>query len=116
MPGNWILTHDHVAVRVRDIRRSIEFYRDVLGLELRKAVPSFEHPSMVWFPGVQLIQKTENDVGEPGWRFAHVAFLVTDTEAAVRELTAKGLNFLTHEPGKPYFFEDPDGSIIELLV
>ena len=112
----WTLNHDHVAIRVRDIHRSIAFYRDVLGLELRKAFPDAENPTMVWFPGVQLVQKTEQDAGEPGWRFAHVAFRVTDTEAAVRDLEARGLKFLPHEPGKPYFFEDPDGTVLELLV
>ena len=116
MTRNWNLTHDHVAFRVRDIRRSIAFYRDVLGLEIRKALPDAENPTMVWFPGVQLVQRTEQDAGEPGWRFAHVAFRVTDTEAAVRDLSSRGLKFLPHEPGKPYFFEDPDGSLIELLV
>ena len=112
----WTLNHDHVAIRVRDIRRSIAFYRDVLGLELRRAVPDADNPTMVWFPGVQLVQKSETDSGEPGWRFFHVAFRVSNTEAAVRDLEARGLKFLPHEPGKPYFFEDPDGVIIELLV
>lgn len=116
MARNWTLTHDHVAIRVGDIRRSIEFYRDVLGLELRKAIGDFDNPTMVWFPGVQLVQKTEHDTGEAGWRFAHVAFRSNDVEAAVRELQGRGLKFLPHEPGKPYFFEDPDGVIIELLV
>jgi lactoylglutathione lyase len=116
MPNDWTLTHDHVAIRVRDIRRSIAFYRDVLGLEIRKAIPDSENPTMVWFPGVQLVQKTDAESGEPGWRFFHVAFRVSDAEAAVRDLKARGLKFLPHEPGKPYFFEDPDGVVIELLV
>ena len=116
MGRSWILTHDHVAIRVQDIRRSIAFYRDVLGLELRKAMPDVDNPRMVWFPGVQLVQKTADDAGEPGWRFAHVAFRVSDVAAAVAELQGRGLKFLPHEPGKPYFFEDPDGTVIELLV
>ena len=116
MPHNWSVTQDHVAIRVRDIRRSIEFYRDVLGLEVRRALPDLENPTVVWFPGVQLVQQTEQDTGEPGWRLAHVAFRVSDTGPAVRDLQAKGFRFLPHESGKPYFFEAPDGTIIELLV
>ena len=116
MSLNWTVTQDHVAIRVRDIRRSIEFYRDVLGLAVRRALPDLENPTVVWFPGVQLVQTTAQDAGDPGWRLAHVAFRVSDTEAAVRALTEKGIQFWPHEPGKPYFFEAPDGTVIELLV
>ena len=86
MARNWTVTHDHVAIRVRDIRRSIAFYRDVMGLELRRAVPDTENPAQVWFPGLQLIQRGDAEPGEPGWRFAHVAFRVSDTSAAVADI------------------------------
>ncbi|MBI3468117.1 MAG: VOC family protein [Planctomycetes bacterium] len=83
---NGSLRHDHVAIRVRDIRRSIAFYRDVLDLPLERAKPDFENPEMVWFPGVQLVQKTEADGPEAGWRFVHVAFRVDDVERAAADL------------------------------
>ena len=30
---------DHIAIRVQDIQRSIQFYRDELGQEVRRATP-----------------------------------------------------------------------------
>jgi catechol 2,3-dioxygenase-like lactoylglutathione lyase family enzyme len=115
MPNNWSVTHHHLAIRVRDIKTSIEFYRDVLGLELARALPDADNPTMVWFPGVQLIQKTDADTGEEGWRYAHLAFQTVNCAHAVAELQARGLKFLPHEEGKPWFFFDPDGVLIELL-
>jgi catechol 2,3-dioxygenase-like lactoylglutathione lyase family enzyme len=115
MPNNWSVTHHHVAIRVRDIQASIQFYREVLGLELLRAVPDANNPTMVWFPGVQLVQKTEEDKGDEGWRFAHVAFQTVNGEQAAAEMAARGLKFLPHEPGKPWFFYDPDGTLIEFL-
>jgi lactoylglutathione lyase len=116
MARTWTVSFDHVAIRVRDIRRSIAFYRDVMGLELRRAIPDAENPAQVWFPGLQLIQMSDAETPNPGWRLAHVAFRVSDTAAAVADITARGYKFLPHEPGKPYFFEDPDGVVVELLV
>ncbi len=115
MPEGWSVTHHHVAVRVQDMQRSIAFYRDALGLPLLRAVPNEEQPQMVWFPGVQLVQKTDADTGEDGWRLAHVAFQTQNCAAAVQAMRDLGLEFLPHEEGKPWFFYDPDGTLIEFL-
>jgi lactoylglutathione lyase len=115
MSNHWSVTHHHVALRVRDIKASIQFYREVLGLELLRALPDAENPTMVWFPGVQLVQKTDADGDEEGWRFAHLAFQTVNCENAVAAMQARGLKFLPHEDGKPWFFYDPDGTMIEFL-
>lgn len=115
MPNNWSVTYHHAAIRVRDIKKSIEFYRDTLGLELLRTAPEGENPNMAWFPGLQLIQQDKKSDGESGWRLGHLAFQPTDSEEVVKDLKAHGFKFKPHEPGRPWFFEDPDGVLIELL-
>ena len=116
MPKKWNVRHHHVAIRVREINASIEFYRDILGLPLLRTAPDGENPGMAWFPGLQLIQNREESDNAPDWRFAHLGFETNNVEKAVEELRARGLKFQPHEQGRPWFLEDPDGVLIELMV
>jgi catechol 2,3-dioxygenase-like lactoylglutathione lyase family enzyme len=107
----------HISINVTDFQRSLEFYRDVLGLE-----PVFE-PEEVTGPGfaraagldrarfrytqlkvgdgstlVELVQflepkgsKTARKVYDPG--AAHVEFKVDDVAAAKARLEARGVRF-----------------------
>lgn len=104
------------ALSVRDFKRALGWYRDVLGLD---TVYSFEEP-MKWgeistpVPGLTIgVGETTDDVPSNGSMM--LSFGVTDIEAARAELESKGVSFAgpTQEiPGtvKLATFSDPDGN------
>jgi len=108
-----------VAVPVRDLVRSVTFYRDVLGLPLL-----FEVPGMAFFDGngVRLMfsEQTEGPL--------HASILyyrVDDLDAAYAMLHAKSIEFLRpphlvakmedHELWMA-FLTDPDGHTLALMA
>jgi catechol 2,3-dioxygenase-like lactoylglutathione lyase family enzyme len=109
----------HVGVTVADLDEAIDFYRDVLGLEIvSEPSPVFDAPELgpaVGVPGAALRQvclaagsaivelleysSPRSPVDAPLPQNAlgaqHVAFHVDDIEATKRELAAKGVTFLS---------------------
>lgn len=115
---------------VRDLDRSIAFYRDVLGLPLAHRIPS-RHVAFFWVP--------RPDAGMLGlWSIhtspmtmrLHIAFSVDieDVEASVENLRANGLTprsgdtpidepvVLSWMPAASVYFDDPDGHSLEFLA
>jgi catechol 2,3-dioxygenase-like lactoylglutathione lyase family enzyme len=110
----------HVAIAVRDPRRSLAFYRAVLGV-----VPVYEDDAFIQAqtPGSRDVLVFERNARAAGKRggVAHFGFRLTraaDIErarAAIRD--AGGIIIDTGEfvPGEPYvFFRDPDGYEVEI--
>ena len=122
---------DHVVLRVRDLERSLAFYRDVLGCAVELARPSIglwqlrAGRSMVDL--VPVDGKLGAAGGAPpakeGRNVDHVCFRVEPfDEAAIRaHLAAHGVNAGSTEQrvgaegtGPSIYVEDPDGNVIEL--
>ena len=116
------LTHIHLLVR--DLSRSLRFYKDVFGLEEQFR----EGTSMVFLrtPGRQDTVTLNEDaeqadlVGQQGG-VAHFGFRLLsrdDLDAAIREVERSGGRLLEkgeHTPGHPFaYVSDPDGYVIEL--
>ncbi len=123
-------TLGYVGIQVREMKRSIEFYRDVLGMELRsrskvpetggeiadlKSAGSEQILELNWYP-----EKSSHFRGpyRNGDELDHLAFRCEDVAEAYRELIAKGA-----KPGLPPFLEqgtwlayvvDPNGIWLEL--
>ncbi len=117
----------HVAFRISNLDRSLDFYCNKLGFREafrldREGTPS---PWIVYlqiapghfielFPGGQ----GENDARALGYN--HFCLLVDDLPATLKELKARGLP-ITGEPVRgldnnwQYWVEDPDGNAIELM-
>ena len=114
---------DHVALSVRDIARSTQWYIDVLGFEHRypgmwDGVPVFvgkNGGALALFPIA-----TDAEVKACGVRILHVAFGATRDQflAAQRHLTERGIafEFQDHDISHSIYFRDPDGHELEITT
>ncbi|HZQ03047.1 MAG TPA: VOC family protein [Gaiellaceae bacterium] len=135
----------HVGLTVSDLDRSLAFYRDVLELELLEVldVSGPEIGRSVGVAGAELriaflrlaglqlelleytapeqrvYERRNSDVGA-----AHVCFRVSDLDGAYRELSARGVGFVSepfriaegrHAGRAIVYFRDPDEITLELL-
>lgn len=133
---------NHVCLMVKDFEKELEFYRDILGLEVLKG--SVEHPAghedtcpsgkgtkmLVAVLGkdgtnVELIHDTEFEgeyYGKGDSQIEHICFEVDDLDEFADKLKEKGTKFTreVYELGmfdikKCSFIEDPEGVRIELI-
>ena len=115
---------DHVSFAVRDLARSLEFYRGVLGLELAPR-PDLGIPG-AWLQAgdaqVHLIEvPADFDAGTPPVALnpaaGHAAFGIDDYETALAKLRTHDLEVLAFGAASGQMWvRDPDGNIIELIV
>ncbi len=123
MAGIRIRTVNHVGVPIKDRRVSLKFYRDILGLQV---IPSMvDSKNIVWMKTedgtmVHLIEAVEGKpphIPTPG--AAHVAYEVTDFDAALQALADAGLETdglgARHDGQRHVFVKDPDGNRVELV-
>ena len=114
---------NHVSFPVRDLERSVHFYRDVLGLAPLPR-PNLPFPG-AWLgkDGIQvhLIVPPEGaPLGAPPPSLnplaGHVAFAIDDYDAVVQALHGAGIETLEagSEVGQ-LWVRDPDGHLIELI-
>jgi catechol 2,3-dioxygenase-like lactoylglutathione lyase family enzyme len=117
---------DHIAITVRDVPRSVEWYQSVLGLERRYQEAWGDYPAVVGI-GTTSIALFPVSSGEPtslparhalGMR--HVAFRATAANfaAARQALTRYGISFefQHHQISQSIYFTDPDGYQIEITT
>jgi lactoylglutathione lyase len=120
----------HTMLRVGDLSRSIAFYTEVLGMQLRRTTDRPEQKYTLAFVGyandpdgaeLELTYNYGVDRYELGNAFGHVALEVPDAAAACESVRGKG-GKVTREAGPVKggttviaFVEDPDGYKIELI-
>ncbi|QCJ45629.1 VOC family protein [Haloprofundus sp. MHR1] len=125
---------DHVAIRVSDIDRTLSFYRDLLGMEVRdrERFESGEVPYVAVVAGGRHIHlvPTDDDIDVGG---EHICLLLRsnemETEAEIEtllsELREEGVEVEEGEPYKRYgaygrdwaaYVRDPDGRRVELKL
>jgi catechol 2,3-dioxygenase-like lactoylglutathione lyase family enzyme len=116
------LTHVHLVVR--DLERSLRFYKSVFGMQERFR----DGPKMVFLntPDSQDLITLNEDPAEVqlagvNGGVAHFGFRLTnsgDLDAAIEEVEAAGGKLIRrgeHGPGVPFaYIADPDGYVIEL--
>ena len=110
----------HLALKVRDVRRAVDFYRETFGMRV------------VWEPdaeNVYLSSGSDNlalhhDASvEPGGSLDHLGFLMgsaDDVLAAAAALRARGVPLAreprTHRDGSvSCYCRDPDGNLVQIL-
>lgn len=117
---------EHVGIRVTNIERSLTFYQEVLGLQLRLRAPLNEevelaflsHPNQPDFE-VELICR--NNMPDKEGLVNHLAIRVEKMEDELARLKQLGVIIKDETPRtilngvKIAFFEGPDGEVLELV-
>ena len=122
----------HTMLRVGDLRRSIDFYTEMIGMELLRTTERPEQKYTLAFVGFgggnrngeAVLELTYNhgvsdyDLGSA---YGHIAVGVDDVAGTCERIRAGGGN-ITREPGPVKggstviaFVEDPDGYKVELI-
>jgi catechol 2,3-dioxygenase-like lactoylglutathione lyase family enzyme len=110
----------HVALAVRDPKRTLRFYQKVFGVVAVYEEDGFIQAQTPGSRDVLVFEKRAGKAGKPGG-VAHFGFRLTnpnDIKLALRAVKAAGGEILSHGefcPGEPYlFFRDPDGYDVEI--
>lgn len=120
----------HTMIRVGNLEKSIEFYRDVLGMNV---VSHDEYPegkfSLVFLsygktkqdPCIELTYNWDRDSYNLGDGYGHIALETPDIYSQCEQVRTRG-GKITREPGPMKhgttviaFIEDPNGYKIELI-
>jgi lactoylglutathione lyase len=116
----------HTRMRVSNVDQTIQFYTDVLGLEVmeRKTSPRGSHLAFLKVPNseelIELASYPPSGPVKVQEDLVHLAFQVENLDETMRELTVKGVK-ITDGPtqsssGSRFIFIDaPDGYEIELI-
>jgi lactoylglutathione lyase len=115
----------HTRYRVRDLEKTVSFYKDVLGLKEVRRHTSGRGSQLVFLKapeGDEEIEICKFDQSGPvvvGPDLTHLAFEVDDLEKFAREAAAKGyaLSDGPHSTGnsKIAFVDAPEGYEVELI-
>ncbi len=116
----------HTRYRVRDLEKTVAFYRDVLGLEEVRRMTSGRGSQLVFFKApqseeeIEICKFDESGPVQVGPDLTHLAFEVDNIEAFARESAKKGypLSDGPHPNGRGgaiAFIDAPEGYEIELI-
>jgi methylmalonyl-CoA/ethylmalonyl-CoA epimerase len=100
---------DHIGIAVADLEKSISFYRDQVGLELKGIEAVTEQKVRVaFFPvgesKIELLESTDPDgpvgkfVEKKGEGVHHLSFRVADIEAKLEQLKEQGVALIDQKP------------------
>jgi catechol 2,3-dioxygenase-like lactoylglutathione lyase family enzyme len=116
---------DHVALSVRDVERSAQWYIDVLGFEKRYAdvwggVPTFIGKGTTAIALFPARNRDSKDSAPAKIRILHLAFRADRKNflAAQDDLKRRGIRFefQDHEISHSIYFRDPDGHELEITT
>jgi lactoylglutathione lyase len=114
----------YVILFVADLERSVGFYRDVVGLELRLVGDGYvefatQGAKFGLYDRNRLGELTGQGSGAPGAPGGEVVFLVEDVDSEAARLRAAGATILSGPVDRAWghrtlHLEDPDGFVVEL--
>lgn len=106
---------EHVAIRVKDIQWHINFFYEVLGMDVRDVEGPPDAPNQYWsIGGMQFISSPDFEAppsNDAGW-LAHFGIMVEDLEGALAAAQRWGVKELPQGRG---WLQLPDGLAIELM-
>lgn len=109
---------NHLTLAVRDVGRSVAFYRDVLGFAVAKSWPhgAYLTAGDLWL----CLSRDDETRSAPHPDYTHVAFDVaaSEFEAVARRILGAGAALWkeNRSEGDSLYFLDPDGHKLELHV
>ncbi len=124
MSGDAIEGLDHVSVLVADTGHALEFYRDILGMEVDHSRPGLAYPGAFLNIGdgrqIHLIELPNPDPveGRPahGGRDRHTALRISSLDRMITRLEAANIAFTLSGSGRRALFcRDFDGNAYELV-
>lgn len=113
----------HVSFIISDLPKSLNFYRDVLGLTVNKTRPDLSFGG-AWLDinDDQQIHLLIVDNPDPlerpahGGRDRHSAFIVDDLASIEKRLEKADINYTKSQSGRSALFcRDPDGNTLEIM-
>lgn len=113
-PVGTVKQMNHVTVFVPDVKKSVQFYQDLLGLPLlTRQDPGINLSTGVGFLGIYPAQG-----GATGGRIDHLCLGLEnfDADAVLKQLTDRGVkaNIRMRGDTKELYFTDPDGIRVQL--
>jgi lactoylglutathione lyase len=116
------MTHlDHIGVYVKDLEKSLQFYKDTFDWKEKTRFTSGEAKIAVLDMGkglIELVQRPGSPAAPPAGNWTHLAIHVPDFANMVKKLETKGLQLrkVTMGDGAHIaFFTDPDGHTVEIM-
>ena len=120
----------HMSIDVSDLDRSVKFYTEVLGCTVKGILPNRQQAFMGCGAGCDInlfAGGTEKQVDPPDFKggASHHAFIVSNEEydRAKQMLAARGIPMWGEHNrrkgvylGRQFYFPDPDGNLLELIV
>ena len=122
MPDPHISGVHHVSLLVADTGRSLDFYRDILGIKLADR-PNLDYPGAWLQIGAQQIHLLELPNPDPlqgrpahGGRDRHLALTVNSIDSITSRLDAAAIPYTLSRSGRRAIFcRDPDQNALELI-
>nr|GLL23908.1 uncharacterized protein LOC109167166 [Ipomoea trifida] len=120
-----LLALNHVSFVCKSVRKSVEFYEQVLGFVLIKRPSSFDFEGAWLFNhgiGIHLLgaEKVPTKKGKINPKDNHISFQCSDMDLIIKNLDDMKIEYVTakvKEDGvivDQLFFHDPDGYMIEI--
>lgn len=112
---------DHLVLKVRDMERSVSFYRDVLGCSVEREVEGIGLVQMR--AGACMIDLVPRESDAPANDLDHFCVRIAnwDPETVRSELTSHGIEapepvsrYGAEGDGPSIYINDPDGNVVEL--
>lgn len=113
----------HVSVIVSDTQLALDFYQQVLGLEVDPSRPDLGYPGAWLRIGDQQLHLLELPNPDPvhdrpahGGRDRHMAVSVRSLDTLVEKLDQHGVRYTLSKSGRRALFcRDPDGNALEFI-